>query len=450
MIDEEPVGASRSSRRRWRSIYTALLVLVLGYFAYRGPYRCFTRGCPDLPVFYASGIAWVSGENPYDAAILNRILLQHEGASHPRSQMLINPPCSLPWFSLLSFSSYAVANLMVVFVNLLLVPAIAWMLLRLFVDQALTGWRRAIFVLFVLSWAPLHTSVSQGQNTLLAMAILLGGVGLVQCRRQYLAGVVFAAGCMVRPSFFVVMIVWYLFDIRRYVRLGGSAIIIAFSVSVIAVVQLERADVPWQKSLSENIEAFSGDGYGLYGEGTGSISPDRPTRFIMLNLQPLLSTWWGRGPLTNYAPLAIVGAGVAVAWWLHRRRVNGQTQNKMELIDLSILCVLTLLPVYNRFYAAVLLLVPLAWALAAWHCPRCRWFARAITLALMVFLIPGTAMMLRLLPMETLQSWWMNAIFLPHQIYCIIFVLVLLFLASARMSSMAGTTHSRSLPLCGL
>lgn len=442
MIDEEPVVSSRPSRRLLCAIYATLLVLALGYFAYRGPYRCFTRGSPDLPVFYTSGIAWVSGENPYDAAVLNRILLEHEGPGRPGSQMLINPPCSLPLFALLSFFSYPLTNLMVVLVNLFLGLTIVWMLLRLFADQAPTGWQRAIFLVFVLAWAPLHTSIAQGQNTLLAMVMLLGGVRLVQRNRQYSAGVVFAVACMFRPSFFIVMILWYLFNIRRCVRLGGSAIIVASCVSVIAVVQLERANVPWQESLSGNITAFHGDEYGLYGEGSGSISPDRPARFIMLNLQPLLSTWWGRGPLTNYAPLAIVGAGAAFAWWLHRRRFNGQTQARMELIDFSILCVLTLLPVYNRFYSAVLLLVPLAWALSAWHCHRCRWLARGITLLLMVFLVPGTAMMLRLLPLETLQSCWINATLLPHQIHCIVLVLVLLFVASARMSSIVGTTHS--------
>jgi hypothetical protein len=444
MVGKEPSAAWLLSRRVLLGIYVFLLVAALGYFAHRGPYRCFVLVCPDLPVFFTSGIAWVSGDNPYDAQVLNRILYDEGGPPHARSQMLINPPFSLPWFALLSFFSFPVVNFLIVGANLLLVSTIAWSLSRLLADQTQPSWARAVFVLLVLAWAPLHTSISQGQNTLLVMAMLIGGVRLVQSGRQCIAGIVFAVAGTIRPSFFVVLALWYAFSIRRCVRLVGSAMVVALLVSVIAVGRLEWADVPWRESFGENLEAFVQDDGGPFGEGTGSISPARPARFIMLNLQPLMSTWWGRGPLTDYLPQVMAVMVVAVVWWLHRRRADGQTEEKMGLIDLSILSVLTLLPAYNRFYSAVLLLVPLSWALSAWNRARCRWLARGTALLLMVFLVPGTAMLLELLPNEILQSWWCDAMLLPHQTYCLILVLVLLLLASWRQTETVG--DSRGVP----
>lgn len=423
------VGESQAKHRLVLGAYLFLIALALACFVYRGPLRALTHVCPDLPVFYASGIAWLSGEDPYNTETLNHIFHDRGGPAGGRCQILLNPPSSLPFFSLLAAFSYPVANSFVATMNVLLVVFILICLFRLFGEAAPVAGSRRAFILFVIAWAPLHTSIAQGQNTILTMALLLAGVCLVDAGRQLAAGAVFALAATIRPSFFFVFVLWYLLSIRRCLKLAASATVVAALVTTVAIARLEYAGVAWANGFLANLDAFRADQPGAFGVGTGSIEPDRPERFIMLNLQPLLSTWWGDGPATQYIPLLFALVLACVAWWFHRQRVGPTGDGKLEPIDLSFLCLLTLLMVYNRFYSAVLLLVPLAWALSMWHDREYRWLARGMVLLMTVFLVPGVAISLRFLPDATLHAWWCRLIVLPHQTYALLLLVALFSVA---------------------
>ncbi len=452
-----PTGPGTSRRRVLIGVYVLLFALALAYFGYRGPRRCLVRVCPDLPVFYAAGAAWWAGEDPYDMPVLVRTFREHGGPPDGYVQMLINPPCSLPWFALLSVFSYPVANVLVLIGNVVLAAVIVWLLYRLFPGQVPTGWAGAAFVLLVVAWAPLHTTISQGQHALTAMTLLLCGVWLMRQRHQYAAGAVFAAAATFRPTFFIVLALWYLISVRRCVRVGISGAVVFALVMLIAVYRFELANVEWREAWPRNVDLFQQDEIGQHSEGTGSFAPDRPERFIMINLQPVLSTWFGRGVVTKYLPWLIVVMVAVVAWRWHRRRAGPAATEQLELVDLALISTLTLLPIYNRFYSAVLLLIPLAWALGAWNDSRCRWPARGVTVLLMVFLVPGVATLLRLMPPGALRTWWSNSVLLPHQTYCILLVTLLLLVAARRVTrcvvaerETVGVMHRASSPEPGL
>jgi hypothetical protein len=295
-----------------------------------------------------------------------------------------------------------------------------------------------VFVLLVLAWAPLHTSISQGQNTILTMALLLAGVLLVHGRRSCAGGAVLAVAATIRPSLVIGLALWYLFSIRRCWRVAVAGVLVVVLVSAIGIGRLEGADVDWWGSLDRNLEAFRGHELGPHGEGIGCLSPDRPDRFIMIDLCPVLSTWFGDGLVTQVGPGLLVTVLLAIAWLFRRRRMGPGPAYRLEPIDLALISVLTLLPVYNRSYSAIVLLIPLAWGLSAWHEPCCRWVARAVVTLLLLFLAPTASMLLGLLPPEMLTTWWANSLLLPHTTYCLLLLVVFLLVASWRITDCAA------------
>jgi len=90
------------------------------------------------------------------------------------------------------------------------------------------------------------------------------------------------------------------------------------------------------------------------------------------------------------------------------------------------------LPVYHRMYDASLLIFPLDWSLTELSGPRKR-LAKGTLLLILVFLVPGgTALEQFQLTnhLVTLQRSWGWAHFvMPHQVWALLFLSVLLLLA---------------------
>jgi hypothetical protein len=133
-------------------------------------------------------------------------------------------------------------------------------------------------------------------------------------------------------------------------------------------------------------------------------------------------------PTRNLNPGA--GAGSLGSLWLVLlfRRVG----NNNDLLGLSTLAVLSLLPVYHRLYDASLLIFPLAWSLAALPEFRKK-LARGTLLLILVFLVPGGSALEQLQHTSHLvalqHSWWWTHIVMPHQVWALLFLSVLLLMA---------------------
>jgi hypothetical protein len=106
-----------------------------------------------------------------------------------------------------------------------------------------------------------------------------------------------------------------------------------------------------------------------------------------------------------------------------------------QLLNLSTLLVLGLLPFYQRFYSATLLLLPVLWALRNLALPRARW-----SLALCCVFLVNTSVLPRLLNVHlsstNLSSRLPDALITAH-LNWIILALVLLLLQP--IGSMPGT-----------
>jgi hypothetical protein len=138
-----------------------------------------------------------------------------------------------------------------------------------------------------------------------------------------------------------------------------------------------------------------------------------PLRHQMINLTILINAFFfDRALVRAVNLLAMLGLAGSYIWMIRRCRLSADS-----LLSLSILCGLTLLPVYHRAYDAAILVVAYGWALAALGGPL-RPAARATLAAMALLLVPFDLLMMmnRRLGMfnDAAQTWFWQAIIAPH------------------------------------
>ena len=129
------------------------------------------------------------------------------------------------------------------------------------------------------------------------------------------------------------------------------------------------------------------------------------------------------------ALVIFAAAFLALVWlgWMLRCPQN----RDHELLALSALLVLSLLPVYHRLYDAALLIFPLAWSLK--HIRNRNRIAWAALILILVFLVPGGSV-LELLQKKShftmlAHSWFWIHFVMPHQIWALLALSLLLITA---------------------
>jgi hypothetical protein len=148
--------------------------------------------------------------------------------------------------------------------------------------------------------------------------------------------------------------------------------------------------------------------------GINDFSTANDLRFHLLNLQ-----------MPVYSIVANSHAATAIAWsvtgllgfcWivLFVRRTDHQ-----ELLQLSALAVIALLPVYHRFMDGIVLMIPLCWCIKAYQAEKQR-FAWLMLLLVDPFLLPGASLLATLarsgaISLHVSSSWWWNAVVIPHE-----------------------------------
>ena len=111
------------------------------------------------------------------------------------------------------------------------------------------------------------------------------------------------------------------------------------------------------------------------------------------------------------------------------RRGEREAGNDRELLELSTIAVISLLPVYHRFYDATLLVLPLCWAFVWLRRERA---SAALSLGLMLpFLIPGGTLLETMqiagrIPRALTNHWWWEAVVMPHQVWALLFLSIVL------------------------
>ena len=433
-------GPRPSSKFALDILLGVLLLCAGAEFCVRGPVR-FARAASfnDYISPYVQTRAWMQGKDPYSARTLVRLwppdadhpeFLSRELAdgllvfkrgiptAYPLPTFVLNTAiASLPWhiaqpvwliITLLSFVA-TVASVMSV--------------------AKLLPWARQsfVFLALALALAPFHTALAAGSIVSVAVAAGAAAVLAAGREREMLAGVLLAAAVCLKPQIGLPFLFYYF--VRGRWRIAGVGTGIVAILFAVAVARLTVSGTPWLESyLSDNRILFAA---GSLGDFTGA----NLLRFGLINFQVAAYTLLKSREGASIAAFA-VSATAGIVWWLLLRQ--RPDDGEKSLLALSALVVISLLPLYHRFYDATLLIFPLAWSLMAFR-GRSGAIAKSILLTIiLVFLVPGGAALQRLQEAGHFAAfrnyWWWKMFVLPHESWSILLLALLL------LSAMRNTT----------
>ena len=413
------------------------MLLAACEFIVRGPMR-FLRAADfnDFISPYIQSRALVMGTDPYSPEILVRLwpvggahrpeflakdladgsLIMKRGipTAYPLTCLfLLIPLAVLPW---------PIAHFAWLVITACLTFAAIWSLLPLIeagVGFNENDWRAYVFVAFALALAPLHTGFAAGSIVIGTVALCGIAVSRAQGGSDILAGILIGMAICLKPQiglpFFACYLLW-----KRW-RLCGSAAGVVFATAFLALVRLAIGGTPW-------LENYRMDNKVLLATGILSDFTERnPIRFSLINLQVLFYALLRHSALAN--TLAFAVSAILFGIWLVLMLRRG-SKNADVLLSISTLAVLSLFPVYHRFYDAFLLIFPLCWSLREISGARNK-FAWWAFLLMLPFFVPGGSALEQFqasgkIPRAIVDSWWWTAIVMPHQIWFLLFLSLLL------------------------
>lgn len=407
-----------------KALVWAAVLVALAYFAWRGVLRGISQS-GDLAVGYSAGHAWLIGHNPYDAQELHRILQAAGGGDLASGSLLdrlqdVYFPTTLPIFAPLALLSWPEARLVAIVANVAATAFIAVGLLRL-IGWRLTSMKALLFIAALLALSPVHTTIALGQTGLLATAAIVAAMLAERAGRPYLAGILYGLATVFKVQIglpFLVYLLW-----RRRWAMPSVAALVVVGATAISAIRMQAAAVPWLAGWLDNLASLSRPG------GINDPSVLNPDRFSLINLQYPLRSIIDNGAVVDVATILVVGAAALAFAWLRRSR-----DAHPDLLSLSMVAVLGLLVAYHRYYDAVLLALPIAWACSVLPTPR-RGLGVVVLLACADFVLPLQTTLHEFQQDGLLPAWlidgglWTVVIVAQHAWALVIVALVLLVAA---------------------
>ncbi len=251
-----PAAQERFAGAAPRRLVACAAALVLGLslcrFVYDGVFRALVGPQHDFAVYYAAGKAVRLGENPYEPAVLRRVLNRPEIAQHGLAYGLYPPflaVCVEP-LSFLSFDAAAAVWFALNHLWIVLCVALAPLAFREFPRAGV--WVVAAWLMMNL-W-PVAFTLDVGNANLLVLAVLMAGFIAHAGARPWAAGAWIAAAAMLKLH--PIVFAPYALRTRRYKLL----VAILLGCGIITAASLAAAGPAAQRSWLRGLAAFAGVG----------------------------------------------------------------------------------------------------------------------------------------------------------------------------------------------
>jgi hypothetical protein len=421
-----------SSRRLTTALCLILLALAGSEFLVRGPVRALRTATHfnDFLSPYIQAKALRLGLDPYSPQVLLRLwpadaphflflpvevsngtLVANRGfpTAYPITAFVLIAPFSvLPWN--LAYALWLAVNC-VLFA----------LMLGALVSLAGLSYRNPAAILLIagtLALAPFHTGLVTANVTLVAVELSVIAIWTVRRNLDFATAALLATATGLKPQIGLCFLLYYL--VRRRWRVFGLAMLALACLAAAGLLRLELGHTPW-------LANYISDNHILLETGVlGNFTDINPTRFGLINLQVALYPLLGGISMTNYVS-RVTGAALLFAWLtgMLRRYRSGE----YELLDVSAIAVISLLPIYHRFYDATLLVLPLCWVIVSYR--RSRMSAVLTLLLMLPFLVPGGTLLEtmeingRIPGMLIHRAWW-EAFVMAHQVWLLLLLSVLL------------------------
>ncbi|HEY6374889.1 MAG TPA: glycosyltransferase family 87 protein [Edaphobacter sp.] len=349
------------------------VLLASGLFLFRGPLRAESARVNDFAAPYASARLWLQGRNPYDAHLF---FPTWRAAGAPKGNVYYNesgthsvyPPPSLVAVLPLALLPWPVASMVLVWISAA-VYVFALVLLASFVPGS---WREAtkpVFLAFGLAFAPAQSALHVTNLACLSASLLFVAIYLLvkqlppSNQSQVLAAVCIALSICLKAALGL-LLVPYLLWARGWRALAVTGLIVGVTTAVSLYPSLKSGSA-WFDSLRFNSSVAFANG------GSSDVAETNLNRFDRIDLQlPIYAMTHHRGMTAAIA--CLIGGGLLMFWFFCKDPDRGVDQH---LLRIGTLFGIGLLPVYQRYYMAVLLLIPLVWAFRNLEQRAAKWTA---------------------------------------------------------------------------
>lgn len=425
----EPINVPASgSQNTRRFVLGILLLLAAAEFVVRGPLRYLhPSNWDDLTQYYATSRMWLRGQNFTNPDRFSTMWRDEAGETpNPNSPRLhvAPPPGALVLFAPIAVVPWPAARLAWLAVLLAGFGATVGSLLRV-AGLSLAEPRGLALAAGCLALAPFHTGMATGNQTILVVGLCAFGVWAARVDCDVIAGASFGVACSLKPHIAGLLLLYYLVQ-RRWRLLITSATMMATLV-FLAAAWMKFSGVHWFSDYLHNIE------FGAARNTIDDFTTANPIRFMLINLQVPFYSFTHDAARSNLLALS-VGSVLVVTWIVIAIRNRPQS---MELVSLSTIAVIGLLPVYHRLYDASVLVFPLCWCLIQ---PKCtNRIPRAALLLMASFLVPCAAILQQLgrsgrLPEVLANSWWWDGLLMPLQTWVLLALSLVLLYRMAQQS----------------
>ncbi len=365
--------------------YLALL-LASAIFLVRGPLRAQTDYLNDFAAPYVSTRLWFHHQNPYDpslffptwhAAGAPQTALGNPSGSHPvyppPSLVVLLPIAILPWAAAVH--------------SLLILSATAYIIALIQFAALLRGtWRtpqKPLFLAFGLAFAPAQSSLHVSNVACLSASLLFLALYRLLAKPRdpdLLSALCITLSICLKPTIGLLILPWLLIRASRTLI---ATLAVSTLIAAIALYPLLQLGPPWLTSLKQNLAFLSTNG------GATDPSPLNHNRFDRIDLQqPLFALTHNRIAASFLA--GFVAATLLIIWLSCQRKHRFDHRIDFQLQSISTLLVIGLLPVYQRYYVAILLIPAILWAFRNLATRTARWL-----LALSAVFLANTEAFLR-------------------------------------------------------
>ena len=426
---------SRASLTPQRAkVALALLLFFAGAeFIVRGPVRLAERAGKynDYTSSYVGAKAWMKGLNPYSNDVFWKLWAQ--STNQPlHEEESIGSRTPYPWTCLMILAPFSLlgpraASIALGLIFSAMILAAIWLLSSL-PDLSRDPWRRWLFVGLCLALSPIHSGLGQVNISMGAIALVLLGFWALEKNRPGLAGVLIAFSVALKPPIGAFFALFCL--LKGQWRAVGFTVATGVALALVAIGRLQLAGIPWLSAYLSNSKLVLTD-------PINSITAANPKRFQMINLQVLWYSFTQSERSANLLAIAVAGILLAILAYL-------LVKNKglaLAPLEVGALAMVSLLPVYHRFYDASLLVLPLLWLLSS-SSEKMRPYRTLVLVLLLPFLFPGTSFLENMqnagrIPTSVSGSWWWNVFVLGHEIWALLALALIIVAATWRES------HSR-------
>ena len=411
-----------------RIVLWILLVLAAAEFVVRAPLRYLhPTNWNDLAQYYATSRIWLRGQNfanPENFSAMWRDEVGETLSPNTARMHIAPPPGALVLFAPIAALSWPAAKLVWLVLLLAAFAATIGSLLRTG-GFSVTEPRALAFIAACLALAPFHTGIASGNQTIVVVGLCGFGIWAAGADCDIIAGLSFGAACSLKPHIGAFLLLFYILQ-RRW-RLLATAMTFTVILVLLAAAWMQFAGVSWVPDYLNNIR------FGAAKNRIDDFTAANPIRFMLINLQVPFYSFTHSAKSANLLAFS-VGAALILAWIVLVFRNRSQ---ETELLSLSTIAVIGLLPLYHRLYDASVLAIPLYWCLSR---PKLlTHIANAALLLMVPFLVPGAALLQQSvrsgrIPEAWATSWWWDRFLMPHQTWLLLFVSLVLLYGMAKQT----------------